>query len=435
MIFLIGITLISFGITLTLELRPLTKISSFIWHFLRWFANLMPAHISGPLILLAGAGFIMASIYWVLKTTIDATVSESSSMSDKTPSQSIFKSLEKARRKGRGPKIVAIGGGTGLSTLLRGIKHYSTNITAIVTVGDDGGSSGRLREELKVVPPGDIRNCIVALADEEEVTTSLFQYRFQDGSLKGHSLGNLFLAALCNICDGDMAKATQVASRILRSGGQVLPSSLQAIHLCAELADGTIIQGESKIPEAAAQKINEQRIKRIFCESLPEPLTESLEVIKEADLIILGPGSLYTSIIPNLLFPSIITAIKESKAKVLYVCNLVQDRETKNYSAIDFIKAIHQHSDPLLVDALLINDPESWNLEKGKPVQIDLDQISALGIEVIVRPKLQDENGRHSPIRLARSILQWFNSKHPNREAISQTAALLATVNAKANGG
>jgi len=346
----------------------------------------------------------------MIRTMVDVAVQESPSMSGHAPSQSILKALERASKKGQGPKIVAIGGGTGLSTLLRGIKNSSNNIIAIVTVGDDGGSSGRLREELKVVPPGDIRNCIVALSDEEEVTTSLFQYRFTEGSLKGHSLGNLFLAALCDICNGDMANATQVASRILRTGGRVLPSSLEAVHLAAEIEDGSIVEGESKIPESG------QKIKRVYALNSPPVLPECLSAIKEADLIILGPGSLYTSIIPNLLFPEIVKSIKESKAKVLYVCNLVQDRETRDYKASDFLNAIYAHTQEKIVDAMLINAPESWNLEKGKAIPLDLEAVSALDVEVIVRSKLQDPDGRHNPLRLGRSIIQWLSMKQNVKE-------------------
>jgi len=403
--FSLGIAFIVFGIALLLELRPLTKLSSLVWQALRFVADILPPHLSGPLILLAGAVILVASLIFMIRTMVDVAVQESPSMSGNAPSQFILKALERASKKGQGPKIVAIGGGTGLSTLLRGIKNYSNNIIAIVTVGDDGGSSGRLREELKVVPPGDIRNCIVALSDEEEVTTSLFQYRFSEGSLKGHSLGNLFLAALCDICDGDMSSATQVASRILRSGGQVLPSSLQAVHLAAEMEDGSVVEGESNIPEAG------KPIKRVYALNAPPVLKQCLSAIKEADLIILGPGSLYTSIIPNLLFPEIVHSIRESKAKVLYICNLVQDRETKGYAASDFVGAIHQHAGVKIIDAILINAPESWNLSKGQPIEADLDRLTALQIESIIRTRLQDADGRHNPLRLGRSIIQWLGMK------------------------
>ena len=409
-IFSLGIAFIAFGLALLLELRPLTNISLTIWSALRWVANILPAHLSGPLILILGTFLILASLILILQTLLDVTNHDNSSFAgDKNTPQSILRALERARKKGQGPKIVAIGGGTGLSSLLIGLKNYSTNITALVTVGDDGGSSGKLREELKVVPPGDIRNCIVALSDEEELTTSLFQYRFSEGSLKGHSLGNLFLAALCDICLGDMAQASLLASRILRTGGKVLPSSLQAVHLEAEMEDGTIISGESKIPEGG------KLIKKIFATNISPALPECLLAIREADLIILGPGSLYTSIIPNLLFPEILKSIEETKAKVIYVCNLVQDKETKNYKASDFLKAIQSHTHKNILNAILLNAPESLQLDSGKPIPIDLDAINDLGIEPIIRSKLQDYKGRHNSTRLARSIMQWFGFKQSHR--------------------
>ncbi|MDJ0625451.1 MAG: YvcK family protein [Candidatus Caenarcaniphilales bacterium] len=399
---IIGILFIIFGVALLLKLRPLTTITNFIWDFLRWIADLVPAHISGPVILILGGAFVASSLLYMLKTMVDVTFQERSSLTDKSPSNTILQALEKASRKGQGPKIVAIGGGTGLSTLLRGIKSYSNNITAIVTVGDDGGSSGRLREELKVVPPGDIRNCIVALSDEEEVTTSIFQYRFTEGTLKGHSLGNLFLAALCDL-SGDMSKASQVASRILRTGGTVLPSSVQAIHLSAEMEDGSIVEGESNIPDA------NKKIKKVFADSLPPALPESVEAIKDADMILLGPGSLYTSIIPNLLFPEIVAALRESQAKVFYVSNLVQDKETRGYNVLDCVNEIISHSGKKIIDTVLVNNTESWDLPKGKPIQVDYLGLSKLGIEVVTRPKLHNNLGRHNPLRLGRSIMQWFN--------------------------
>ncbi|MDX1917856.1 MAG: gluconeogenesis factor YvcK family protein [Candidatus Caenarcaniphilales bacterium] len=422
LIFMLGLVLVIFGVALLLELRPFTAISSFIWRAIRSIAQAMPAHISGPLILIAGAGLILGAISLAIRTMFEATIRDNSTINTASPtSQTILKALERAHRRGQGPKIVAIGGGTGLSTLLRGLKNYSSNICAIVTVGDDGGSSGRLREELNVVPPGDIRNCIVALSDEEEVTTSLFQHRFQLGSLKGHSLGNLFLAALCDICGGDMSKATQVASRILRSGGKVLPSSLEAVQLCAEFEDGSILEGESKIPEAG------KKIKRIFMSRSIPALPEILTEIQEAELLILGPGSLYTSVIPNLLFPEITQAIRISKARKLYICNLVQDKETQGYSLKDFIRALEDHAGGKLIEAALLNEPQSWQLGFGKPVPITSSDINSFPyLDIVVRPRLHDETGRHNPLRLARSIMQWFHQKQRQTGAVLRLETKLA---------
>src|SRR5574344_82636 len=231
--------------------------------------------------------------------------------------ETVLENLYRRRKLNKGPKIVAIGGGTGLSMLLKGIKGITNNITAVVTVGDDGGSSGRLREEMGVLPPGDIRNCIAALADNEDLITKLFQYRFKNGEgLEGHSFGNLFLTTLCSIT-GDMVSAVKESSNVLSIRGRVLPSTLDDMKLVAEMQDGTIVKGESTIPEANG------RIKRLFTD--PEncrPLEEAIEAIKDADIIILGTGSVYTRVIPKLLIKEISAEIAKSEAKKIYVCNI-----------------------------------------------------------------------------------------------------------------
>lgn len=224
--------------------------------------------------------------------------------------ETILEALYRRRKLNRGPKIVAIGGGTGLSMLLKGIKHITNNITAVVTVGDDGGSSGRLREDMGILPPGDIRNCIAALADDEDLITKLFQYRFKSGEgLEGHSFGNLFLTALCAIT-GDMVRAVKESSNVLSIRGRVLPSTLDDMKLVAEMEDGRIIHGESNIPEAHG------KIRRLFTDPANcKPLEDVIAAIKEADLIIMGPGSLYTSVIPNLLIEEIAREVAQSNAK------------------------------------------------------------------------------------------------------------------------
>src|SRR5512133_510071 len=221
------------------------------------------------------------------------------------------------RQRKRGPKIVTIGGGTGLSTLLRGIKEYTTNVTAIVTVADDGGSSGRLRRELGVLPPGDFRNCIAALADAEPLMTKLFQYRFSEGSgLDGHSFGNLFIVAMSGVT-GNFEQAIRESSRVLAVRGQILPSTLENVTLCAELEDADLVQGESKISESS------QPIKRVYLEpEHPAAYPEAMRAILDADMIVVGPGSLYTSILPNLLVKDLLGAIKASRALKVYVCNI-----------------------------------------------------------------------------------------------------------------
>src|SRR3954453_16640736 len=237
------------------------------------------------------------------------------------------------------PRIVIIGGGTGLPVLLRGLKQYPVDITAIVTVADDGGSSGRLRDDLQIPPPGDIRNVLAALSDVEPLVEEMFQHRFKTSNeLSGHSLGNLILAAMTSIT-GNFVHAIQEMSKILNVHGKVLPAANQSVVLHAEMEDGTIVSGESKIPYSG------KRIKKVFM--TPEnirPLPETIQAIRQADLIIIGPGSLYTSILPNLLVPCLGDEVCRSKAKKVYICNMMpQAGETHGYTASEHIKAIYDH--------------------------------------------------------------------------------------------
>ncbi|TYP56707.1 gluconeogenesis factor YvcK family protein [Thermosediminibacter litoriperuensis] len=306
------------------------------------------------------------------------------------------------------PKIVAIGGGTGLPNLLRGLKHYTRDITAIVTVADDGGSSGILRDELKILPPGDIRNCLLALANTEPLMEKLFQYRFNAGSLKGHSFGNLFLAAMTDIL-GDFELAIKESSKVLAVSGQVLPSTLCDVILVAEYEDGTIVKGESRIPGAG------RRIKRIGI--IPEdarPLPEAVEAIEKADAIILGPGSLYTSILPNLLIKNLAGAVKASRARKIFIVNVMtQPGETDGYTAYDHVKTILEHAGDNLIDCVVINVekiPEHLLLkylsDGAHPVVCDGEKIKKLGYNVILGELLSHTDViRHDPIKLAKVIM------------------------------
>lgn len=327
---------------------------------------------------------------------------------------SVIEILYRRRKLNKGPHIVAIGGGTGLSMLLKGIKRFTNNITAIVTVGDDGGSSGRLREELGVLPPGDIRNCLAALADDEDLVTQLFQYRFQNGEgLEGHSFGNLFLTALCSIT-GDMFSAIKESANVLSIRGVVLPATLDDMKLVAKFEDGRVVHGESNIPEAGGV------IKRLYTE--PEkctPLPDVITAIKGADLIILGPGSLYTSVIPNLLIDEIAEAIGNSKAKKIYVCNIMtQPGETDDYSVSDHVKALIKHAGGRkIIDAVLVNDvlpnviSEGYAKAGSFPVGVDTDKIAPLNIEMVSSKLIQENKSglvRHSSNRVARAIYYWY---------------------------
>ena len=257
-------------------------------------------------------------------------------------------------KKGKDYKVVVIGGGTGLSVLLRGLKEYTTNITAIVTVADDGGGSGVLREDLGMLPPGDIRSCLLALANTEPTMEKLLQYRFKEGNLKGQSFGNLFIAAMDGIY-GNFEMAIKETSNVLKITGKVLPVTLDNVSLIAHLDDGTIVEGESKIPLV----VREKRAKILKISMHPElsyPLKESLESIQEADLIVLGPGSLYTSIIPNLLVKNMIEYIDKAKAPVAYICNVMtQPGETDNYSVLDHVEAILEHTHQGFINYVVAN--------------------------------------------------------------------------------
>lgn len=287
----------------------------------------------------------------------------------------------------RVPRIVVMGGGTGLSVMLRGLKEKPLDITAIVTVADDGGSSGILRNELQMPPPGDIRNVLTALADVEPLLSDMLNYRFAAGSgLAGHSLGNLILAAITDI-SGDFVTAVRELSRVFAVRGRVLPAAGQAVVLHAEMEDGTIVTGESKIPEVRG------KIKRIFLEPEEvEPLPEAVEAIRQADAILIGPGSLYTSIIPNLLVPKLVEAVLENTSAIkIFICNVMtQPGETDDYTVSDHLQAVYNHVGKHLFDYVIVNDGEipaqvqDFYAEKGaKPVQVDWDNVTGQGYKVI----------------------------------------------------
>jgi len=327
-----------------------------------------------------------------------------------------MKNLYQRQYLRRGPRIVVIGGGTGLSVLLRGLKEYTSNITAIVSVTDDGGSSGRLRGQFGILPPGDLRNCLLALADTEPEMEKLFNYRFRRGGkeLAGHNLGNLLITAMADI-SGNFETAINQISKVLAIRGRVLPSTLDNIVLAAELQDGTMIMGESVISKTG------KPIKKVF--TLPEvstPLPEALEAIAEADAIVLGPGSLYTSIIPNLLVPGIVEAIQRSQALKIYVCNVMtQYGETRDYTASDHLKALYRHSSQGLVQYIIVNDQEipeyfsiKYAMEGARPVDIDRERLAKLNVKVIAAPLImQSDYIRHDPHKLARQIMKLILEK------------------------
>lgn len=308
-------------------------------------------------------------------------------------------------------KVVAIGGGTGLSTMLRGLKLYTENITAIVTVADDGGSSGKLRSDLGMLPPGDIRNCISALAEVEPIMQGLLNYRFPDGTLAGHSFGNLFLAAL-NGMSKSFDEAVQKMSDVLAVVGRVLPVTNENITLHAELENGTIIDGESMIGHRGEKT---GAIRRVWLDpDKPQPVEDAIWAIIDADIIVLGPGSLYTSIIPNLLVDGIADAIRRSKAVKIYVCNIMsQAGETEGYTAYDHLRAIERHTYDGIVDFVIANNEtipssllERYTEENAYMVPIDEENFCH-GTTLVQGNLLlvKDEQIRHNFSRLARAVL------------------------------
>ena len=282
-------------------------------------------------------------------------------------------------------KVVTIGGGTGLSVLLRGLKKYPLEITAVVTVADDGGSSGKIRSDMNIPSPGDIRNVIAALSDVEPYLEKMFQYRFDSGEVKGHPVGNLMIAAMTDI-HGDFSTAVKVMSRILNVRGTVLPTTNDIATLNAVLSDGEIIRGESSITKAGGV------IDHVYITpSRVKPNEDVLKAMEEADYIIMGPGSLYTSIIPNLVISKVSEKIRESNAKKIYVCNVMtQHGETDNYTVSDHIVAINKHVEENIFDLVIANSREfddsilsKYHKEKQEPVKIDHEKIEELGIKLI----------------------------------------------------
>ncbi|MCS6814384.1 MAG: YvcK family protein, partial [Cyanobacteria bacterium] len=381
-----GVFLTMLGIAIWANLSPIYYTIRFIRDVLRMVTQVVPSQISGPIVIVVGILLVL----WGQTRTLGSITEVLMPDGD----DELVDRLLTHRRLHRGPKIVAIGGGTGLSTLLRGLKEYSANITAIVTVADDGGSSGRLRREIGVLPPGDIRNCLAALADEEKLVTELFQYRFQAGDgLVGHSFGNLFLTAMTEVT-GDLERAIAASSEVLAVRGRVLPATISDVRLWAELQDGRVIEGESNITAAKG------KICKIGCYP-PEPpaLPTALEAIHAADYIVIGPGSLYTSVIPNLLVPEITRAIAaRTDIPRIYVCNIMTEPgETDGYTVADHIHAIDRACGQVLFNAVLVqrHPPSAATLayyarSGAHPVMLDRDRVQQLGRRIVLANVMQE---------------------------------------------
>lgn len=402
-----GVVLASLGLAIWTGMTPIFFLLQLLTNFLTWLAEVLPNYVSGPIVIAGGILLILWGQTRSLNSITQVLMPEGN--------EELVDRLLNHRRLNRGPKIVAIGGGTGLSNLLRGLKDYSAKITAIVTVADDGGSSGRLRREIGVLPPGDIRNCLAALADEEKLLTELFQYRFQAGDgLIGHSFGNLFLTAMSDIA-GDLEQAIAASSKVLAVRGEVLPATLSDVSLWAELADGRRIEGESSITKANG------KILKIGCTPAnPPALPKVAQALREADFIIIGPGSLYTSVIPNLLVPEIADAIANSQVPRIYVCNIMtQPGETDGYSVADHIRAIDRACGRPLFDAVVVQGkvPSAkalirYSQENSYPVVLDREAVTQLGRRIVIANVMDEDKNtgliRHNSQRLAGMLLRWY---------------------------
>ncbi len=402
----VGIFAVGIGTMVWLKLTPVFYTVRFVGNLLNWITQLVPNYVSGSLAVLGG----LLLIVWGQTRTLGLITEV---LLPANGEDNLWDAIANHRRLHRGPRIVVIGGGTGLSTLLRGLKHYSANITAIVTVADDGGSSGRLRREMGGIPPGDIRNCLTALADEEKLLTELFQYRFEGGSgLSGHSFGNLFLSAM-NEITGDWEQAIAASSQVLAIRGRVLPATLSDVSLWATLSDGRRIEGESNITKAKGS------ITEIGClPAAPPALPQAIEAINGADYIVIGPGSLYTSIIPNLLVPELVEAIAARRIPCVYICNIMTEPgETQDYQVSDHIQAIDRACGRSLFNAVLVQKKmpseeaiRRYRKEGSTPVTLDRKAVIDSGRRIVIANVMSESNHtvRHDPKRLARVLVKWY---------------------------
>jgi uncharacterized cofD-like protein len=396
-----GVMLMGLGLAYLLREAYLSYTFPGVFYYLT--LQFIPRYWRGAIFIAVAAGSFGLGLY-KLSAALLAPFTENGRING-----SLVDELHRHRFKGNGPRIVAIGGGTGLSILLRGLKDCSSNLTAVVTVADDGGSSGRLRRDFGVLPPGDVRNCIAALADTEPLMRSLFQYRFPEGSdLEGHSFGNLFIVAMCEVT-GSFEEAIRTTSRVLATRGQILPSTLADVTLIALTEDGERIRGESTIGHL------NRRIREVFIEppdAAPHP--DAVRAILDADLIVLGPGSLYTSVLPNLLVRGIVDAIRASDAVKIYVSNVAtQHGETDSFTVSDHIHALESHVGRGVIEHVIANSnlspdlPSAWHSE---PVRVSSN--GHRDPRIVEMDVISEENRyRHDPAKLAAAIMRLYHSR------------------------
>jgi len=415
LLFSLGVIIASMGLAIVFNYKYAGSLEETIFRMVylttgRYYYTVTT--LVGMTIIAGGLLIMTLATKFIISSVISVLVPEGSDR--------LIELIFQKRKLNRGPAVAVIGGGTGLSVLLRGIKSVTGNITAIVTVADDGGSSGRLREDFDMIPPGDLRNCLVALADTEPLMEKLFQHRFGgSGGLAGHNFGNLFIAAMTEVL-GDVEQALKESSKVLAVRGRVLPASIQKVRLWAQMVDGSVVEGESQIPLA------NKRIKKVYLQ--PEdtmPVESSLEAIREADAVILGPGSLYTSILPNLLVRGVADTLRQSQAVKIYICNVMtQPGETDGYSASEHVKAILDHVGMGVIDYVVVNShnvaeelKQKYASQGAYPVEADIEAIESMGIKVVKTDVVSETNWvRHDPLKLSRTIVSMIYKLKTNSE-------------------
>ena len=404
-LFVLGVLLVAFGLAFVFNFQFMGLMEEYIFYAVYKvtgrYSNYFTYFIGG-IFLFFGGWAMFRAMRKIIASVVSAVLPDKS--------RSLMETLFVQHKLTHGPVITVVGGGTGLSTLLRGMKNITNNCTAVVATGDNGGSSGRLRREMGIIPPGDLRNCLTALADSEPMMERLMQYRFEkDSTLAGHCFGNLLIAALAE-AEGGMEEGLAVAGQILKVRGRVVPSTLDNIELVAEMSDGSYVYGEAQIPI-----MHKHIVKMHTRPNNPKAAKDAVEAIEKADVLVFGPGSLYTSIIPNLLVEEIREAVIKSNAAKVYICNvLTEPGETDGYGAYDHVKALIDHVGMQFLDFVIVNSDritdeqlKAYNNNVSQPVAQDFAKLRKLGVRVIPASlSSKDDFARHDPEKLANVLIQ-----------------------------